>query len=76
MLNVEDILGYAQIQNGKFQKNVKPFNLKRAVNDIMEIQEYQANAKAIKISAEFFNFPAKESVKQDYRRNDTVPVKD
>ena len=40
MLNVEDILGYAQIQNGRFQKNIKPFNIKRAVCDIMEIQEY------------------------------------
>lgn len=42
----------------------------------MEIQEYQANAKAIKISAEFFNFPAKESAKKDYRKNDSIPVKD
>ena len=42
----------------------------------MEIQEYQANAKDIKISAEFFNFAPKESAKHEYRKNDTVPVKD
>lgn len=76
MLNVEDILGYAQIQNGRFQKNVKPFNIKRAVYDIMEIQEYQANAKSINISAEFHSFPPRESVSHEYRKNDTVPMKD
>ena len=40
MLNVEDILGYAQIKNNRFTKHLKPFNIKRSVQDIMEIQEY------------------------------------
>lgn len=76
LLNVEDILGYAQIQNGRFSKNVKPFNIKRAVNDIMDIQQYQANAKEIKLEADFYNFPPKESVIDEYRKNDVIPVRD
>jgi len=42
----------------------------------MEIQEYQAKAKDIKISADFFNFSPKDSAKHDYRKNDRIPVKD
>ena len=42
----------------------------------MEIQQYQANAKDIKIEADFFNFPPKEQAKHEYRKNDTIPVKD
>ena len=31
LLNVEDILGYAQLKAGKFVKGIKPFNIHRAV---------------------------------------------
>ena len=37
-MNVEDILGFAQIKAGKFSKNSKPFNVKKAIEDIMSIQ--------------------------------------
>ena len=40
----------------------------------MEIQLYQASAKNINISAEYFNFPPKETVAKDFRKNDTIPV--
>jgi hypothetical protein len=37
LLNVEDILGYAQLKAGKFQKIVKKFNIKRCIEDILSI---------------------------------------
>ena len=37
LLNVEDILGYAQLKAGKFVKNIKKFNIKRAVEEIVSI---------------------------------------
>ena len=39
-MNVEDILGYAQINAGKFVKTLKKFNIKKAVDDIIAIQQY------------------------------------
>ena len=38
LLNVEDILGFAQIKAGKFSKNITLFNVKKAISDIMGIQ--------------------------------------
>lgn len=49
LLNVEDILGYAQLKAGKFQKIVKRFNIKRCIEDIVSIQMYQAEAKKISL---------------------------
>jgi hypothetical protein len=40
LLNVEDILGYAQLKAGKFTKIIKRFNIKRAIEDIASIQMY------------------------------------
>jgi len=37
LLNVEDILGFAQIKAGKFVKIVKKFNIKRAIDEIVGI---------------------------------------
>ena len=37
-MNVEDILGYAQIKANKFNKIIKVFNIKRAIEDIKLIQ--------------------------------------
>ena len=37
LLNVEDILGFAQIKAGKFVKVLKRFNLKKAIQDIQSI---------------------------------------
>jgi hypothetical protein len=38
LLNVEDILGYAQLKAGKFRKIIKSFNVKRAIDEIISIQ--------------------------------------
>ena len=37
LLNVEDILGFAQIKAGRFSKNVTLFDVKKAIQDIMSI---------------------------------------
>ena len=38
LLNVEDILGFAQIKAGKFLIHEKKFNINRAINEIIQIQ--------------------------------------
>jgi hypothetical protein len=35
LLNVEDILGFAQLKAGRFNKIIKKFSIKRAVEDIV-----------------------------------------
>ena len=76
LLNVQDILGYALIQNGRFEKNSKKFSIRRAVQDIMDIQQYQAISKGIELSCDFVNFPPKQSVRHQYSKFAQVPVKD
>jgi hypothetical protein len=50
-MNVEDILGYAQIKANKFSKVIKPFNIKRAIEDINNIQQYKADSKNITLQS-------------------------
>jgi len=40
LMNVEDILGFAQLKAGKFKKVEKRFNIKRAIEEIISIQSY------------------------------------
>ena len=74
LLNVEDILGYAQLQAGRFVKVIRKINIKNVVSEIMSIQEYQAEAKGITMRMEFRGFPPKDSGK--WNRQDTIPEKD
>ena len=76
LLNVEDILGFAQIQNGRFVKVSKKFNIKNTVKDIMTIQMYQAKSKGIELVSKFFNFAAKGSAKSKYKKNYDVAKED
>jgi len=34
---VQDLLDYAQIKAGKFRKNIKPFNIREAIQEVMSI---------------------------------------
>ena len=63
LLNVEDILGFAQIRAGKFNKNVKMFNIQRSIEDIMTIQMYKSESQNIKLVSDFIGFPFKEDNK-------------
>ena len=58
LLKVESVLGFAQIRAGKFVKNVKRFNIKKIIDELIEIQHYQAESKSIDILCSFKNFPA------------------
>ena len=38
LFHVEDVLGMAQMKTGKFRKNETKFNVRRAINEIVNIQ--------------------------------------
>ena len=46
---VQDLLDYAQIKSGKFRKNIKSFDLKKTVEEVISIQEKQAESKNINL---------------------------
>lgn len=60
LLNVEDILGFAQLKADKFIKIIKRFNINRAIHDIISIQQYQAESKGIELKTEFYGFPSRD----------------
>ena len=37
LFHVEDVLGMAQLKSGKFRKNESRFNVRRAIEDIVDI---------------------------------------
>lgn len=61
-MNVEDILGFAQIKAGKFTKAVKPFSVKRAIEETMTIQQYKADSLKINMESEFVGFEVDNKV--------------
>ena len=58
---VQDFLDYAQIKSGKFKKNIKPFNIRDAVNKVMSIQKEKAQASKIKFLSNFVNISERPS---------------
>jgi signal transduction histidine kinase len=68
LLHVEDILGYAQLKAGKFIKNIQKFNVKKAVEDIVNIQRYQADSKEISIETMFYGFNGDYEIESDEKR--------
>lgn len=71
LFQVEDILGLAQIKSGSFRKTTQKFDIKEAIEEVVEIQEYFANIKNVSISLELCNFPLSMQFSQQ-RRNYTV----
>lgn len=53
LFEVEDILGIGQLKSGKFRKVITKFNLKKAVEEIMQIQQYSADLRNIKMEVEY-----------------------
>jgi len=47
LLNVEDLLSFAHIKAGTFEKHEHRFNIKKAVEDVIGLQAYQASSKDI-----------------------------
>jgi len=51
---IRDLLDFAQIKNGKFRKNLKDFDVLKAVNKVMTIQREKADSLGIKFECESF----------------------
>jgi hypothetical protein len=64
------------LKANKFIKTIKVFNIKRAIEDIISIQEYQANTRNIAIVHEFIGFPVKKSAKEKCAGMKHPPVAD
>ena len=57
---VQDLLDYAQIKSGKFRINIRPFNIRDAIEKVMCIQRDKANASDLYFRAEFENIDDKD----------------
>ena len=66
---VNDLLDFAQIQSNNFKKTLEAFNVKDAIQELIEMQTFQASSKNIKIQCFFNNFMEDyHIVKTDKRR--------
>jgi len=52
---VQDILDYSQIKSGNFRKNIKGFNIRKAVEKVMSIQRRKAEEMKLDFEAVFVN---------------------
>ena len=52
---IQDILDFAQINSGKFRKNIKKFNIRKAIEEVMCFQKSTAQAKGINFLATYIN---------------------
>ena len=50
---VDDLLDFAQLNNGKFRKVAKEFDLKEAIREVVEIQKEKAKMQGIKLKERF-----------------------
>jgi signal transduction histidine kinase len=49
LYNVEDLLDYGQMESGNFRKNIELFDCKKAIQEIINVQQYKASDKRIKL---------------------------
>mmetsp|Transcript_26458 Transcript_26458/g.40393 ORF Transcript_26458/g.40393 Transcript_26458/m.40393 type:complete len:114 (-) Transcript_26458:793-1134(-) len=52
---VQDLLDFAQIKSGNFRKNIKSFNIRETVDNVMCIQRRKAEQQKIELKATFTN---------------------
>ena len=52
---IQDILDFAQINSGKFRKNIECFDIRDAVGEVMNFQKSTALAKGINFYASYIN---------------------
>ena len=53
---VGDLLDFAQLSNGKFRKVEEFFNIKKVIEEIIQIQEYKAKTKGVLIETIYKSF--------------------
>ena len=49
LYNVEDLLDYGQMESGNFRKNIMQFDVKNAIQEILNVQNYKAHDKKISL---------------------------
>lgn len=52
LFHVEDVLGIAQIRAHKFSKQLKKFNLKKAIEEVIQIQKDKADMGDIRVTSQ------------------------
>ena len=58
---VNDLLTFAQINGGKFRKNLSNFDIQKAIKEIMMIQQEKADFMNIKLTSVFIDFPSADT---------------
>ena len=43
----QDLLDFAQLENGKFRKNEKLFDVHECIQEVVDIQKYKADVRDI-----------------------------
>jgi signal transduction histidine kinase len=64
---IHDMLDLSQIRSGNFRKNIIEYDIVRAVDEIMMIQQRKADDNSIQLQARFMNI--RESSDDDYMSN-------
>ena len=74
LFHVEDLLGLSQIKAGKFTQIISEFSIRGAVQEVVDVQEYNANQKRVQIELEFHGLNDKAIVKTDKKRLQQVLI--
>ena len=53
---IQNMQDYAHIKMGKFNLSLKEFDIKKAIEDVVNIQEYKASSQGISLSSTFDGF--------------------
>lgn len=68
LYNVEDLLDYGQMESGNFRKNIQQFDVKKAIQEIINVQLYKSSDKNIDLflqSREFIDGRSKKDGEPD-----------
>ena len=57
---IQDLLDYSQIKAGKFRKNIKQFNIREALEDIMILFQRNAEIIGLEFMLDFINFSSRD----------------
>jgi signal transduction histidine kinase len=63
------MLDFAQMRSGKFRKNFCNFDVKEAINEIVNVQKLKAEFNAINLSFLMKNFPMKSKHSSGIQKN-------
>jgi signal transduction histidine kinase len=50
LYNVEDLLDMGQMESGNFRKIIQKFNMKKCIQEMLDVQMYKANDKNINLT--------------------------